>query len=116
MIDSGERATRTAADAPAPDAARAFAADELSPAGRIRLQTCPHCGKAQYPPRAACRHCLADDIVWREHPNGGRLLAETTLHHSNQPYFRERTPWRIGIVQLDAGPSVIAHVMPHLMP
>src|SRR5207244_7191458 len=29
---------------------------------------------------------------------------------SQELYFRERAPWRIGVVQLDAGPSVIAHV------
>ncbi len=39
------------------------------------------------------------------------MLAETTLHHSNDVYFRERLPWRLGLVQLDCGPSVVAHVM-----
>jgi NAD(P)-dependent dehydrogenase (short-subunit alcohol dehydrogenase family) len=29
---------------------------------------------------------------------------------SSDPYFRERTPWRVGIVKLDAGPLVVAHL------
>src|SRR5690606_39031610 len=40
----------------------------------------------------------------------GRLLATTTLHHSNDLYFRERLPWRVGTVQLASGPSVVAHL------
>ena len=35
----------------------------------------------------------------------GELLGSTTLHHSNDLFFRERLPWRLGLVQLDAGPT-----------
>ena len=40
----------------------------------------------------------------------GTLLVSTTLHHSNDLYFRERLPWRVGTVRMSAGPSVVAHV------
>ena len=40
----------------------------------------------------------------------GILVATTVLHHSNDVYFRERLPWRIGTVKMTAGPVVIAHV------
>ena len=52
--------------------------------------------------------CLSERLVWCPQDGGGDLLAATTLHHSHHPYFRERLPWRIGLVRLDAGPSVIA--------
>src|SRR4029077_17037330 len=29
---------------------------------------------------------------------------------TTDPYFRERTPWRVGTVKLDAGPVVVAHL------
>ncbi len=32
------------------------------------------------------------------------------MRTSTNTYFRERTPWRVGTVRLDAGPSVICHV------
>ena len=38
-------------------------------------------------------------------------MAGTTLHHSNDVYFRERLPWRLGLVGLDCGPTIVAHVM-----
>ena len=34
----------------------------------------------------------------------------TTLAHSNDLFFRERLPWRLGMVQLDCGPSVMVHL------
>ena len=38
------------------------------------------------------------------------MIAETVLHHSNELYYRERVPLRLGTVRLDTGPSLFAHV------
>lgn len=78
--------------------------------GRFMLQACSECGTLQYPPRDACSHCLSVDLKWRDVEPTGKLIAETTVRTSTSVYFRERTPWRIGTVRLDAGPSVMAHV------
>jgi ribosomal protein L40E len=77
--------------------------------GAFELQVCIDCGAVQYPPREACRACLSDRLSWRAQDGRGELLSETLLHHSQELYFRERTPWRVGLVRLDAGPSVVAH-------
>lgn len=76
--------------------------------GRFALQTCEDCGAIQYPPREVCASCLSDDLRWRVQEPGGELLTETVLHHSMENFFRERAPWRMGIVRLDCGPNVIA--------
>ncbi|MFV0284320.1 MAG: SDR family NAD(P)-dependent oxidoreductase [Castellaniella sp.] len=78
--------------------------------GRFELQVCEACGTLQYPPRAACHKCLSGRLTWREQSGGGELLTETTLHHSNDLFFRERLPWRLGFVRLDAGPTLMVHV------
>ena len=78
--------------------------------GVFELQVCEDCGTAQYPPREACRACLSARLRWRVQDGSGELIAETRLHHSQELYFRERMPWRVGLVRLDAGPSVVAHV------
>ena len=78
--------------------------------GRFALQVCTDCGAVQYPPREICAACLSASLPWREVPAGGRLIATTTVRLSADPYFRQRTPWRIGTVALDCGPSVIAHL------
>jgi len=41
----------------------------------------------------------------------GKLISETVLHHSNDLFFRERLPWRLGLVQLDTGPTLMVHLL-----
>lgn len=96
-----------------PPAARSRAAQGLTRAaalGRFALQCCSDCGTFLYPPREACPACLSDRLDYRDAPQSGTLLSETTIRVSNDPYFRQRSPWRIGLVQLSAGPQVICHL------
>ncbi|MDP9898933.1 SDR family NAD(P)-dependent oxidoreductase [Variovorax ginsengisoli] len=78
--------------------------------GRFELQVCDDCSAVQYPPREVCHRCLSVRLRWREQSGEGALLATTTLHHSNDLYFRERLPWRLGLVHLDAGPTLMVHM------
>ena len=78
--------------------------------GRFELQVCDDCAAVQYPPREACCACLSPHLKWRAQSGTGCLLATTVLHHSNDLFFRERLPWRLGLVQLNAGPTLMAHL------
>jgi NAD(P)-dependent dehydrogenase (short-subunit alcohol dehydrogenase family)/uncharacterized OB-fold protein len=78
--------------------------------GSFALQVCASCGVIQYPPREACRECLSNRLPWRPQDGAGELLSDTVLRHSQELYFRERVPWRLGLVKLEAGPTVVAHV------
>ncbi len=78
--------------------------------GRFELQVCRRCAAVQYPPRDACHRCLSVELAWTPQSGAGELLAETVLHHSNDPFYRERLPWRLGLVRLDAGPTLIVHL------
>lgn len=78
--------------------------------GRFELQVCAECGAVQYPPREACHRCLCLDLQWRPQCGAGELICETVLHHSHDGYFQDRLPWRLGMVRLDCGPTVIAHL------
>jgi NAD(P)-dependent dehydrogenase (short-subunit alcohol dehydrogenase family)/uncharacterized OB-fold protein len=96
-----------------PQAARSRTAQGLTAAaaeGRFALQTCADCGTIVYPPRDACPGCLSPRLPYRDVEPRGTLVAETTVRVSSDPYFRERTPWRIGTVLLDAGPVLVAHL------
>jgi NAD(P)-dependent dehydrogenase (short-subunit alcohol dehydrogenase family)/uncharacterized OB-fold protein len=95
-----------------PPSARSRAALGLTAAaaeGRLALQVCRGCEAVQYPPREACHRCLSVRLAWRTQDGAGELIAQTVLHHSNDLFFRERLPWRLGLVRLDAGPTVVAH-------
>ena len=96
-----------------PPAARSRVALGLTAAaalGRFELQQCRDCGTVQYPPREACQQCLSLHLPWNPQSGDGELLSSTVLHHSNDLFFRERLPWRLGLVHLDCGPIVVAHL------
>jgi len=78
--------------------------------GRFELQRCTRCSTVQYPPRESCSRCLSVELVWGVQSGRGELIAETRLHHSHEPYFRQHLPWRVGLVRLEAGPTIVAHV------
>lgn len=97
----------------APPELRSRAALGLSAAaaeGAFRLQHCAACGAVQYPARDVCGQCLSPDLNWRDTDPAGTILAETTVRVSTHNYYRERAPWRMGSVQLDAGPVVLCHL------
>jgi len=82
----------------------------------LELQVCEQCETVQYPARDACEKCLSPELTWLKQSPLGELLGVTTLHHSNHLYFQERLPWRIGIVRLDRGPTVIAFLTKNVSP
>ncbi len=78
--------------------------------GRFALQACRDCGAFCYPARDACPVCLSADLELKDAPNGGRIVSETRVRVPSDVYFRERAPWRVGLVELDCGPVMVAHL------
>lgn len=78
--------------------------------GSFKLQVCRDCARVQYPPREACCGCLSRQLDWRNQDGAGELISETMLRHSFELFFRQRTPWRLGMVKLDSGPIVVVHL------
>ncbi|WP_105384458.1 SDR family oxidoreductase [Neorhizobium alkalisoli] len=78
--------------------------------GRFMLQCCGECGRYTYPAREACPSCLSSALSFRDAPTGGLLLSETRIEVTSDPYYRERMPWRAGLVKLDCGPNVVTHL------
>lgn len=74
------------------------------------LQRCGTCGTFAYPAREACPSCLSVGLVFVDAPRRAILLAETSAHVPSDVYFRERAPWRIGLVRMDCGPTIVAHL------
>jgi len=95
---------------PSPRGRVALGLTAAAAVGRFELQQCRDCAAVLYPPREACGRCAGVRLRWREQRGEGTLLAGTTLHHSSDLFFRERLPWRLGLVQLDCGPTLMVHL------
>ena len=96
-----------------PPSARSRTAHGLTAAaaeGRFALQVCSECATVVYPPRDACPSCLSARLPYRNVDPCGTVISETAVRVSSEPYFRERVPWRVGLVKLDTGPTVISHL------
>lgn len=105
-----QKRTRSALLPPVPRSRAAIQMSAAAARGVLRLQVCADCGAVCYPPRDACPACLSTRLEWRDVPDGGQIIAETTIQTTTDPYFRERTPWRVGTVRLDVGPVIMAHL------
>lgn len=82
---------------------------ESAARGKLALQRCVKCGAVQYPPRELCSTCLADQLeLCTTDAEVGEVLASAELHHSHDAAFREVLPLRVGLVRLDAGPTVVS--------
>ena len=103
---------RTRLPVPPPSARSRYALGLLRGAaqGQFEMQECRDCGRLQYPPREVCRRCLSDRLVWKPQAGEGELISETLLRHSLELFFRERVPWRAGLVRLPGDVTVVAHV------
>ena len=108
--------TRKATMPPGNRSREAHGLASMAARGRFALQTCTDCGAVQYPPRQICRECLSGELEWKDVENGGTLLAETTLRHSNDLFFRDRLPWRLGVVRSDLGLSMVVHLAEDCVP
>jgi len=96
-----------------PPAVRSRAALGLTAAaaaGRFELQVCRACGAVQYPPRDACHRCLSVLLDWKLQDGRGELISETTVLHSQDAFFRERLPIRLGLVRLASGPTAVVYL------
>lgn len=101
-----------------PPDARSRAAHLLTAAaakGRFELPCCAGCGRFVWPVAEACPDCLSE-IATAPAPRGARVISITTAEVPADNYFRERAPWRVGLVNMDCGPQAIVHMHPEAAP
>jgi uncharacterized protein len=68
----------------------------------------PRCadGHVIWPPRPACPRCGAAVAQWAEVAGTGRLYSWTVVHRTRLRWYAERTPYVVGIVELDGDQPV----------
>ena len=102
--------TRLPTSPPKPRSRTSHGFTRAAAEGRFMLQRCSSCETFCYPAREACPSCLSVGLAFVDAPRRGVLLAETTARVPSDVYFRERAPWRAGLVKMDCGPLIVAHL------
>lgn len=80
--------------------------------GRFDLPACGLCGAFAWPIPEACPVCLSPDMRLTPAPRGGKLISFTTVEAPVSDYFRARSPWRVGLAEMDCGPRALVHLHP----
>lgn len=79
--------------------------------GVLRIQRCPACGAAQFPPRALCGHCHAKAPPrWEQACGRGVIASHTTVHRAPSAAFREEAPYTLALVTLEEGPRLLVRL------
>ena len=70
--------------------------------GRFLVKRCQACGEAHWYPRTICPNCHSDRTVWEESKGEGVVYTYSIMR-------RASTPYAIGYVTLDEGPSMLTN-------
>ena len=73
---------------------------QAAKAGQFTVRRCTACHETHWYPRAICPFCLGD-TVWEGHAGTGSIYSWTVMR-------REATPFAMGYVTLDGGPTMLA--------
>jgi uncharacterized OB-fold protein len=72
---------------------------------------CETCGKHFFPPRSFCPTCRRDGKIVEHQFNGTGTVVTHTVIRSASEAFDRLTPYVLGIIELDEGPRMTAHIV-----
>ena len=78
--------------------------------GRLVFRRCRTCQTAYHYPRARCRDCRSDDVVWETAGGSGTIHSFTVVRQNHARPFRDRLPYVVALIDLDEGPRVLTNV------
>jgi len=77
---------------------------------RLTYQVCLACGQVVFHPRRHCPGCLDANLEWRESAGRGRVYTFTVIRQHGHPFFRARTPYVVGLIDLTEGFRMLAEI------
>ncbi|MDP3767585.1 MAG: OB-fold domain-containing protein [Dehalococcoidia bacterium] len=78
---------------------------------RLVVQRCDDCGAYRFPPELGCYACGSLRATWSPVSGRATLYTWTVAHPPLLPYFQERAPWPVVVVQLEEGPRMITNLV-----
>jgi uncharacterized OB-fold protein len=75
-------------------------------AGRLEIQRCNTCRRYQHPPEPVCHSCLSFDLGSAEVSGRGTVYSYEIATQAFHPYFADKLPYVIAVVELDEQPGL----------
>jgi len=79
--------------------------------GLVSVQRCTACGEHQHPPKPMCTQCWSTELAWVETSGRGTVYSYTICHWATVPYFKDRVPYIVAMVDLDEGARVTTGIV-----
>jgi uncharacterized OB-fold protein len=90
---------------PQPDELTAFFWDAARER-RLEIQQCNNCRRFQHPPEPVCHRCLSFDLRSAEVSGRGTVYSYEIATQAFHPYFADKLPYVIAVVELDEQPGL----------
>lgn len=79
-------------------------------AGQLNFQRCTDCSTWRHPPRYRCPDCGSDAWAWEPSSQRGRVYTWTTTHRAVDPYFADKLPYAVVVVETEEGVRVVGNL------
>jgi uncharacterized OB-fold protein len=78
---------------------------------RLVIQRCQECEQYRWPPEVACYECGSMQYGWAPVSGRATLYTWTIAHPPLLPYFQQRSPWPVAVVELEEGPRLVTNLV-----
>jgi uncharacterized OB-fold protein len=78
---------------------------------RLMIQHCSDCADYRFPPEIFCLACGSQNSEWVPASGRATLYSWTVGYPPMLPYFMERAPWPVAVVQLEEGPRMVTNIV-----
>jgi uncharacterized OB-fold protein len=79
--------------------------------GHLSFQRCSACGYLRWPAAALCPECWSRDAVWTPVSPDGAVWSFGVYERAFVTAFEGAVPYVVALVELDAGPRLIANIV-----
>jgi uncharacterized OB-fold protein len=73
---------------------------------RLLILQCQNCGHHIHYPRPVCNRCRSTDLAPHEVAGKGSIYAYTVTMQAFHPYYVDKIPYVVAVVELDAEPGL----------
>jgi uncharacterized OB-fold protein len=80
-------------------------------AGKLLLQRCQACQRAQFYPRILCTACGAQDLEFEESTGRGVVASFSVCHRPVTPAYESRLPYVVALVDVEEGVRMMANIL-----
>jgi len=78
---------------------------------KLLIQRCLSCQTNLPPAQKVCDECGSTELEWFEAKGTGVIYSYVVFHRSFHPYYDDKIPYTVALVELTEGPRVMGHIV-----